>query len=101
MYQHVQPNAASAGIERHLLLIHQPGAQAKSDFEAIAALVRERAPDIEVFIASNETPSSVTRRQAARRPTLAFTPLYLRHFIPNRGKVYAGRPMTKHEQLDA
>jgi hypothetical protein len=45
-----------------------------ADFFRIRELIAERAPDIEVFIADNESPCSVTRRQAARRPALPFTP---------------------------
>jgi len=85
--------------ERHLLLVHQPGAQDPRDFEQIAAIVRRNAPDLAVFIASNEIPSAVTRKQAAKRPTLVFSPLYLRDFAPERGKVYSGQLMTKRQQM--
>jgi hypothetical protein len=85
--------------ERHLLLVHQPDAQDRKDFEQIAAMVGREAPDIAVFIASNEIPSAVTRRQAAKRPTLVFSPLYLRNFEPARGKVYAGQLLTKRQQM--
>jgi hypothetical protein len=102
MYQVTQirtSNAASVH-ERNLLLVHQPGAQDLKDFEEIAALVRQKAPDIEVFIASNAASSAVTRRQASRRPTLVFTPLYLRYFKPSRGKVYSGQLLTKQQQME-
>ena len=94
----IQPDN-SAAVERHLVLVHQPRAQDRNDFEEIAALVRRKAPDIEVFIASNETPSSVTRRQAAKRPSLVFSPVYLRYFEPSRGKVYSGQLLTKQQQM--
>ncbi|MDB5571146.1 MAG: hypothetical protein JWN93_2329 [Hyphomicrobiales bacterium] len=85
--------------ERNLVLVHQPGAQALEDFLRIGALVSARAPDIETLIASNDTASSVTRKKASRRPSLVFSPLYLRWFAPTRGKVYAGRLIPKDEQL--
>ena len=86
-------------VERHLVLVHTPGFQDVRDFEEIAAKVRELAPDIEVFIAYNEIPSSVTRRRAGRMPTLVVSPGKLIDFRPLRGKVYAGTAIPKLEQL--
>ena len=85
--------------ERHLVLVHTPGYQDVADFHDIARKVRERAPDIEVFIASNTIASSVTRRQASKLPTLVFSPGNLLEFRPLRGKVYAGSPIPKLEQI--
>ncbi len=93
-------SAEASDAERHLLLVHQPDAQDRKDFDQIAAAVRRKAPDIAVFIASNETPSAVTRKQAAKRPTLVFSPLYLRDFKPARGKVYAGQLLNKQQQME-
>jgi len=86
-------------IERNLILVHSPGYQDVADFQEIARHVQELAPDVEVFIASNDIPSSATRRRAARRPTLVFSPGNLLEFGPARGKVYAGRAIPKLEQL--
>jgi hypothetical protein len=86
-------------VERHLVLVHTPGFQDLGDFENIARKVREQAPDIEVFIASNDIPSSVTRRRAGRLSTLIFSPGQLLGFRPARGKVYAGNPIPKLEQI--
>jgi hypothetical protein len=86
-------------IERHLVLVHTPGFQDAGDFEEIAQKVREFAPDIEVFVAYNEIPSSVTRRRAARMPTLVVSPGQLIDFRPLRGKIYAGTAIPKLEQL--
>jgi hypothetical protein len=85
--------------ERHLVLVHTPGYQDVADFHEIARKVREQAPDIEVLIASNTIASSVTRRQASRLPTLIFSPGNLLEFRPMRGKVYAGSPIPKLEQI--
>ena len=73
-----------------LVVIHTPGLQDVQDFQDIARHVRELVADIEVFVASNDIPSSVTRRRAGRRPSLIFSPCQLFEFRPMRGKVYAG-----------
>jgi hypothetical protein len=86
-------------IERNLVLVHTPGYQDVADFQVIAGKVQELAPDIEVYIASNDISSSVTRRLASRRPTLVFSPGKLLSFRPARGKVYAGSPIPKLEQI--
>jgi len=85
--------------DRNLVLVHTDGYQDVADFQEIAKYVQELAPDIEVFIASNDIPSSTTRRRAARRPTLVFSPGNLLEFRPIRGKIYAGRAIPKLEQL--
>jgi hypothetical protein len=83
----------------NLIIVHTPGAQDVADFMAVKDLIAERAPEIEVFIVSNDSPQSVMRRKAAGRPTLVFSPHLLRHFRPARGKVYAGTPLTKLRQV--
>jgi hypothetical protein len=84
---------------RNLVLVHEPDVQDWADLEAIARAASALAPDIEVFIASNDIPSSATRKRAARRPTLVYSPTVLRSFRPLRGKVYAGALITKDVQL--
>src|SRR5215468_10227305 len=84
---------------RNLVLVHEPDIQDFADLEAIAAEVRAMAPDIEAFIASNVISSSVTRKLAARRPTLVYSPTELRRFHPVRGKIYAGALIPKDVQL--
>jgi hypothetical protein len=86
-------------IERNLILVHTPGYQDVEDFQVIARTVQELASDIEVYIASNNIASSVTRRLASKRPTLIFSPGNLLSFRPMRGKVYAGAPIPKLEQI--
>jgi len=86
-------------VERHLILVHTPGYQDVADFYDIAQKVRAQAPDIEVFVASNTIPSSVTRRHASKLPTLIFSPGNLLEFHPVRGKIYAGSPIPKLEQI--
>lgn len=88
-----------SGYSLNLVIVHTPGAQDVADFVAVRNLIAERAPEIEVFIVSNESPQSVMRRRAAGRPSLIFSPHLLRHFHPSRGKVYAGTPLTKLRQV--
>ena len=85
--------------ERTLVLVHQPTRQDAADFVRIARRIGEIAPDIEVVIVSNETLAAVTRRRAARRPSLVVSPGPLGVFRPARGRLYAGFPMPKDEQI--
>jgi len=71
------------------------------DFIAIAARVRETAPDIEVFVVENEALNALTRRRAATKPTLVFSPGPLGRFRPLRGAIHQGRLMTKLEEIEA
>lgn len=84
---------------RNLVLVHEPFVQDRADLEAIAREIHATTPDIEVFVASNDTGSSTTRKQASRRPTLVYSPTELRSFQPLRGKIYAGALITKDVQL--
>ena len=84
---------------RNLVLVHEPFIQDRADLVAIARVIHELAPDIEVFVASNDTPSSTTRKQSSRRPALVYSPTELRSFQPLRGKIYAGCLIAKHVQL--
>lgn len=86
-------------IDRHLILVHTPGDQDVGDFQNIGRTVAQLAPEIDVFIARNDLPNSVTRRRAGTRPTLIFSPGQLLQFRPARGKVYAGSPIPKLEQV--
>ena len=89
-----------AGYERNLVLVHTQNLQARSDFETIREKLAERATEIEVFIVNNDIPNSVTRREAARRPAVVFSPVPLRQFVPQRGRVYAGCVYSKMEQVE-
>jgi glutathione synthase/RimK-type ligase-like ATP-grasp enzyme len=95
----MRDKSISMTIERNLILVHTHGYQDAGDFQEIARNIQELAPDIEVFIASNDIPSSATRRRASTRPTLVFSPGNLLEFRPIRGKVYAGSAIPKLEQL--
>lgn len=84
---------------RNLVLVHSEGWQDIADLYAIKALVEQQALDIEVFIASNTTRSSLTRKRAAARPSLIFSPIRLLAFSPDRGRVYQGTPMSKLAEM--
>lgn len=84
---------------RHLILVHTPGWQDIADLEAIGDQVESIASDIEVFIATNTSVCSVTRKRAARQPSLIFSPVKLLAFQPLRGKIYEGQIMTKLDEL--
>ena len=84
---------------RNLVLVHEPFIQDRADLEKIARVVHAIAPDIEVFVASNDIRSSTTRKQASRRPTLIYSPTELRDFQPLRGRIYAGSVIAKDVQL--
>src|ERR1700726_4963108 len=85
--------------ERNLVLVHSNRWQDRADFETIKGHVEALAPDIAGFIASNDIPSSITRKRAASRPTLIFSPIRLLSFKPARGKLYAGTPMSKIDEM--
>jgi hypothetical protein len=85
--------------EKNLVLVHSNRWQDRADFEIIRNHVESLAPDISVFIASNDIPSSITRKRAASRPTLIFSPIRLLSFKPSRGKLYAGTPMSKIDEM--
>ena len=86
-------------IERNLLLVHTEEWQDLADFLSIKAHVEQMAPDIEVFIASNHTRSTIARKKAASRPCLVFSPVRLLTFKPTRGQLYAGQPMSKLTEM--
>jgi hypothetical protein len=83
----------------HVVLVHQPGRQDRSDFEEIARRIEDLAPDVKAFVVTNGQPNSVTRKHAGRNPTLVFSPGPIVGFRPLRGQCFAGRPMSKLEEL--
>jgi ATP-grasp domain len=85
--------------ERNLIIVHTPGAQDVADFIEVKRKIAERAPEIEVFLVTNDAPQSATRKKAALRPALVFSPHLLKSFRPARGKVYAGQPLSKLRQV--
>ncbi|MCX5512539.1 hypothetical protein C3941_04410 [Kaistia algarum] len=84
---------------RNLVLVHSREWQDINDFEVIRAYVEDMAADIEVFIVDNDARSSYTRKKAASRPSLIFSPIRLASFTPLRGKIYAGQSMSKLTEM--
>src|SRR4051794_23809687 len=84
---------------RHLVLVHQRGAQDARDLVEIGNLIERLAHDIRVFVADNELPSSVTRRKAAAEPTLVVSFGPIARFRSDRGRVLAGGPMPKIAEM--
>jgi hypothetical protein len=82
------------------ILVWEEGWQGVEDFSEIASRINVLAPEIDVHIVSNLLPNSVTRRKAARMPSLVFSPGRLKVFSPARGRVYQGRAIPKHEQME-
>jgi hypothetical protein len=95
-------HAASVAAEptRNLLIVHTPPFQALSDWLEVKQRIEARAPDIEVRIATNGSPNSVTARWQISRPSLVFSVSALSQFKPRGGTVWAGHPMSKLEQIE-
>jgi hypothetical protein len=90
----------SADPVRNLLILHTPLGQELSDWLSVKERIDGKAPDIEVRIATNGAPNSVTRRWQGSRPSLVFSPHVLIGYRPNGGTVYAGRSFSKLEQIE-
>ena len=87
------------GLQRHLVIVHQPGWQSIADWRDIGGRVRRIDPTIGVLVVSALQDHSALAERAAELPTLVFSPGPLGKFRPLRGKVYHGGPMPKFEQL--
>ncbi len=81
------------------MLGYRPGWQSLADLNEIARHVSDLDPTIRTFIVPTTMRNSVSRKQAARLPTLVFSPGEMRGFSPLRGKVYHGWPMPKAEEV--
>lgn len=88
------------GPDRNLLILHTPGRQSIDDWLGVEQRIRERAPDIDVRVASNLARNSVTRRWQSSRPSLVFSPCALAEYQPRGGKVYAGGVLNKLEEME-
>ena len=89
-----------ADTARNLLIVHTPIGQELSDWLSVKQRIDEKAPDIEVRIATNGAPNSVTRRWQGSRPSLVFSPHTLIAYRPNGGRVYAGQQFSKLEEIE-
>jgi len=82
----------------HLILVHQSGKQAYSDYESIAARISQQAPDIRVFIVDTKESNWDRRRLVAGAPTLIVSSMPIKKFLPERGRVLQGFDFPKSEQ---
>lgn len=84
----------------NLVIVHTPGEQDIADWQAVAAIVEDKAPDIEVGIADNTMRNLLIKRWQTTRPSLVFSAGILRKFSPAGGKIYAGKIMTKLQEVE-
>jgi ATP-grasp domain len=83
----------------NLVLLYAPGVLDVEDYKKIALRVRGVAPNVEVYIHQDRTPDPALVQRLASRRTLVFSPTQVKEFMVSRGRVYAGRPMNKSEQM--
>jgi hypothetical protein len=95
-----ETGSRAAGPSRNLLIVHTPPYQALSDWLEVKQRIETRAPDIEVRIATNGSPNSVTRRWQVGRPSLVVSVGPLSQLEPKGGRIYAGRFISKLEQIE-
>lgn len=88
-----------AAIDRHLVIVQQPGWQALEDWHAIARKIIAIDPGIAVFVVPADRLQNRAVEMAAKCPTLVFSAGPLGLFAANRGMVYHGRPIPKMEQV--
>jgi hypothetical protein len=86
-------------VARHLVLGYRPGWQSLDDLNAIARHVADIDPTIATFIVPTTHHNGVTRKRAAKRPTLVVSNGRIPVFRPLRGKVYQGWAIPKIEEL--
>jgi hypothetical protein len=84
---------------RNLVIVHTLGNEALSDWVTVKEKIEIRAPDIEVRIAENFIPNSVTRRWQIRRPSLVFSVAPLVEYKPWGGTIYCGKEFDKFAQF--
>lgn len=84
----------------HLILVHQSGKQAYSDYESIVARISQQAPDIRVFIVDTKESDWDLRVLAGGAPTLIVSPMPIKKFVPERGRVLQGFDFPKSEQYE-
>ncbi len=86
--------------KRHLVLLRQEGWIALEDFHEIQKRIERQAPDIKVFIATNNVANAKLVEEASKLPTLVVSPSqWLSHFKPRRGRVDKGESIPKTVQL--
>jgi hypothetical protein len=85
---------------KNLLIVHTPQAEDISDWQEVKRRINGMADDLDVRIATNGSPNSVTMRWQVSRPSLVFSPCSLQEYKPRGGTVYEGHRLTKLEQIE-
>lgn len=80
---------------KNLILLNQPGAQDRRDFEEIAARIAEAAPEIRVRVVRVTGGTDEIPETFWRDPSFSVSMLLPRHFRPERGPFYHGFPVPK------
>ena len=78
--------------------MHQKAKQDRADFETIARLIGERAPDIRVFIVDTKEADWADARFERGAPTLTVSPMPIKRYSPPPGAVCQGHEFPKDEQ---
>jgi hypothetical protein len=86
--------------DRNLVILHTPMNEDESDWLRVKALIGERAPDIDVRIARNDRRDTDIERWQSTRPSLVFAVCPLWQYRPAGGQVYAGKAMSKLEEME-
>ncbi len=85
----------------NLILVNQRTKQDLADYEAIAGLIAESAPDILVSIVDTKHEGDMPAPFDPRQPALTVSPMPIKHFVPPRGAVSQGFEYPKGDQYDA
>src|SRR5690606_9317943 len=80
---------------KNLILLNQPGAQDRRDFEEIAARMAEAAPEIRVRVVRMTGGTDEIPETFWRDPSFSVSMLLPCHFRPKRGPFYHGFPVPK------
>jgi hypothetical protein len=86
-------------VKRNLILAYKRDYLDPEDFRKIAHHVTRINPEIDVCIVDSDVPSLKTAVKLANWPTLLVSPTPLRGFMPARGRIFCGYPMSKQTQL--
>jgi hypothetical protein len=83
----------------NLIMVYTENTVDVEDFKKIAQRIKTLASNITVHIILDNALDAHQLEELAQHRTLVFSPLQLKNFSVNRGRVFAGRPMQKSEQL--
>jgi hypothetical protein len=84
---------------RTLILVNDPGRQARQDFEEIRAKIHALAADIDVQIVDTNQSADTIDCSVWQKPCLVVSFGPPKTFRPKRGLIYCCRPIPKFEQL--